>query len=74
MSVLADPHTDRPDIAVVRQPIADSRHTVVGYELLFGGDGRPVDAALGTKSTSALPAAPYGAGEGGGAPAVRASL
>ncbi len=29
MTVLADPPAGRPDVAVVRQPIADERHTVV---------------------------------------------
>lgn len=52
MSVLADPPADRPDVAVVRQPIADQRHAVVGYELLFEGDG-PASASE-AKATSAL--------------------
>jgi hypothetical protein len=30
MTVLADPPAGRPDVAVVRQPIADDRHTVIG--------------------------------------------
>jgi EAL and modified HD-GYP domain-containing signal transduction protein len=52
MTVLADPPAGRPDVAVVRQPIADGRHSVVGYELLFEGD-RPASASE-AKSTSAL--------------------
>ena len=54
MSVLADSQTGRPDVAVVRQPIADERHTVVGYELLFGGESQSLDSATDAKSTSAL--------------------
>ena len=45
MSVFADLTTGRPDVAVVRQPIADERHTVVGYELLFGGESQLLDSA-----------------------------
>ena len=37
MTALADSPAGRPDVAVVRQPIADERHAVVGYELLFEG-------------------------------------
>jgi c-di-GMP phosphodiesterase len=54
MSVLADPPAGRPDVAVVRQPIADERHTVVGYELLFGGGRVSADSATDAKATSAL--------------------
>jgi EAL and modified HD-GYP domain-containing signal transduction protein len=54
MSVLADSPTGRPDVAVVRQPIADERHSVVGYELLFGGDSQSLDSATDAKATSAL--------------------
>src|SRR5829696_10348477 len=54
MTVLADPPAGRPDVAVVRQPIADERHTVVGYELLFGGASQSMDSAADAKSTSAL--------------------
>jgi len=36
MTVLADSPAGRPDVAVVRKPISDERHGVVGYELLFG--------------------------------------
>ena len=52
MSVLADSPTGRPDVAVVRQPIADHRHNVVGYELLF--DGEFAGPATDAKATSAL--------------------
>ena len=54
MTVLADPPAGRPDVAVVRQPIADDRHTVIGYELLFGGERRSLDSATDAKATSAL--------------------
>jgi EAL and modified HD-GYP domain-containing signal transduction protein len=54
MTVLADPPAGRPDVAVVRQPIADDRHTVVGYELLFGGARVSEDSATDAKATSAL--------------------
>ena len=54
MTVLADPPAGRPDVAVVRQPIADERHAVVGYELLFGGARLSEDSATDAKSTSAL--------------------
>jgi EAL and modified HD-GYP domain-containing signal transduction protein len=54
MSVLADPPAGRPDVAVVRQPIADDRHTVVGYELLFGGGRVSQDSSTDAKATSAL--------------------
>ena len=54
MTVLADPPAGRPDVAVVRQPIADERHTVVGYELLFGGERASPDSATDAKATSAL--------------------
>jgi EAL and modified HD-GYP domain-containing signal transduction protein len=54
MSVLADPPAGRPEVAVVRQPIADERHSVVGYELLFGGGRVSADSATDAKATSAL--------------------
>src|SRR5918994_3193305 len=54
MTALADSSTARPDVAVVRQPIADERHTVIGYELLFGGERRSLDSATDAKATSAL--------------------
>ena len=42
-------------MAVVRQPIADARHVVVGYELLFGGNEVDLgDPARDAKATSAL--------------------
>lgn len=52
MTVLADPPAGRPDVAVVRQPIADHRHAVVGYELLF--DGESPSSGSDAKATSAL--------------------
>ena len=54
MSVLADPPAGRPDVAVVRQPIADDRDHIVGYELLFGGERVSLDSATEAKATSAL--------------------
>jgi len=45
----------RSEVAVVRQPIADARRSVVGYELLFGsGDGERLDPAYSAAATSAL--------------------
>jgi len=32
----------RSDVAVVRQPIADERHGVIGYELVCGGERQSV--------------------------------
>jgi c-di-GMP phosphodiesterase len=55
VTLTLDPGTGRPDVAVVRQPIADERHGVVGYELLFGdNEGRRLDPARDAKATSAL--------------------
>src|SRR5215208_3703974 len=54
MTVLADPPAGRPDVAVVRQPIADERHGVVGYELLFHREDTSQLSADDAKSTSAL--------------------
>src|SRR5215208_2499922 len=54
MTVLADSPAGRPDVAVVRQPIADERHSVVGYEVVFGGASGSLDSATDAKSTSAL--------------------
>src|SRR4051794_21321866 len=55
VTLTLDPSTGRPDVAVVRQPIADERHGVVGYELLFGdNEGRRLDPARDAKATSAL--------------------
>jgi c-di-GMP phosphodiesterase len=42
------------EVAVVRQPIADARRNILGYELLFGSDGRRLDPARDAKATSAL--------------------
>jgi c-di-GMP phosphodiesterase len=42
------------EVAVVRQPIADARRNVIGYELLFGSAGRRLDPARDAKATSAL--------------------
>jgi c-di-GMP phosphodiesterase len=42
------------EVAVVRQPIADERHGVIGYELVFGGERQSVDPATDAKTTSAL--------------------
>jgi EAL and modified HD-GYP domain-containing signal transduction protein len=41
-------------VAVVRHPIADARHVVVGYELRFGGTIDLGDPAMDAKATSAL--------------------
>ncbi len=43
-----------PEVAVVRHPIADARHAVVGYELRFGGSIDLGDPAMDAKATSAL--------------------
>jgi EAL and modified HD-GYP domain-containing signal transduction protein len=45
---------DRPEVAVVRHPIADARASVVGYELRFGGAVDLGDPARDAKVTSAL--------------------
>ena len=50
----ADAASGRQEIAVVRHPIADARHVVVGYELRFGGAVDLGDAAMDAKATSAL--------------------
>jgi EAL and modified HD-GYP domain-containing signal transduction protein len=44
----------RQEVAVVRHPIADARHVVVGYELRFGGAVDLGDPAMDAKATSAL--------------------
>jgi EAL and modified HD-GYP domain-containing signal transduction protein len=44
----------RQEVAVVRHPIADARHVVVGYELRFGGTIDLGDPAMDAKATSAL--------------------
>jgi c-di-GMP phosphodiesterase len=45
---------DRPEVAVVRHPIADARANVVGYELRFGGSVDLGDPSRDAKVTSAL--------------------
>jgi c-di-GMP phosphodiesterase len=54
VTVAADPSTSRSEVAVVRQPIADERHGVIGYELVFGGERQSLDPATDAKATSAL--------------------
>ncbi len=44
----------RPEVAVVRHPIADGRNNVVGYELRFGGAVDLGDPSRDAKATSAL--------------------
>jgi EAL and modified HD-GYP domain-containing signal transduction protein len=44
----------RQEVAVVRHPIADARHVVVGYELRFGGSIDLGDPAMDAQATSAL--------------------
>jgi len=53
-STLDTASTPGNEVAVVRQPIADARRNVIGYELLFGSAGRRLDPARDAKSTSAL--------------------
>jgi EAL and modified HD-GYP domain-containing signal transduction protein len=48
------PAEGRQEVAVVRHPIADARHVVVGYELRFGGTIDLGDPSLDAKATSAL--------------------
>jgi EAL and modified HD-GYP domain-containing signal transduction protein len=45
---------ERPEVAVVRHPIADGRNNVVGYELKFGGAVDLGDPSRDAKGTSAL--------------------
>jgi c-di-GMP phosphodiesterase len=45
---------ERPEVAVVRHPIADGRNNVVGYELRFGGAVDLGDPSRDAKATSAL--------------------
>jgi EAL and modified HD-GYP domain-containing signal transduction protein len=54
VSALAQPPSARPEVAVVRHPIADPRCSVIGYELRFGGAVDLGDAAQDAKITSAL--------------------
>jgi c-di-GMP-related signal transduction protein len=44
----------RPEVAVVRHPIADGRNNVVGFELRFGGAVDLGDPSRDAKATSAL--------------------
>ena len=53
VSSLAQPASDRPEVAVVRHPIADARNNVVGYELRFGGSIDLGDPAMDAMATSA---------------------
>src|SRR6201991_1753309 len=48
------PADSRQEVAVVRHPIADARHVVVGYELRFGGTIDLGDPSMDAKATSAL--------------------
>src|SRR5262245_15653683 len=48
------PPFGRQEVAVVRHPIADARHVVVGYELRFGGSVDLGDPSMDAKATSAL--------------------
>jgi EAL and modified HD-GYP domain-containing signal transduction protein len=50
----------RPEVAVVRQPIADERHGVVGYELLVGAARASGDPSSDARATSALIADAFG--------------
>src|SRR4051812_2055357 len=54
VSATAEPTADRPEVAVVRHPIADARSSVVGYELRFGGAVDLGDPSRDAKVTSAL--------------------
>src|SRR5919108_2123967 len=53
-SVPAPVESGRQEVAVVRHPIADARHVVVGYELRFGGAVDLGDPSRDAKATSAL--------------------
>jgi len=53
VSSLAQPAAERPEVAVVRHPIADARNNVVAYELRFGGSidlGAPPAPARSARS------------------------
>jgi EAL and modified HD-GYP domain-containing signal transduction protein len=54
VSATVQPVSDRPEVAVVRHPIADARSSVVGYELRFGGAVDLGDPSRDAKVTSAL--------------------
>lgn len=55
-SATVAPDTHQPEIAVVRQPILDTRRKVVGYELTFsdGTPHQPTAGAPDARATSAL--------------------
>jgi EAL and modified HD-GYP domain-containing signal transduction protein len=54
VTVIDESQASRSEVAVVRQPIADGRHSVVGYELLFSAESGAHDSATDAKATSAL--------------------
>jgi hypothetical protein len=63
VSTLAQPAAERPEVAVVRHPIADARNNVVGYELRFGGSvdlGDPAMDARGRPRCSSTRSATSG--------------
>jgi hypothetical protein len=47
-----NPTVERPEVAVVRHPIAHRRNNVVGYELRFGGTVDLGDPSRDAKATS----------------------
>src|SRR3954466_6247188 len=53
-TTVPEPAPSHKEVAVVRQPIADVRNTVVGYELKFGGAVDLGDPARDAQATSAL--------------------
>ena len=53
-ATLPEPVAGRPEVEVVRHPIADARNNVVGYELRFAGPVDLGDPARDAKATSAL--------------------
>jgi EAL and modified HD-GYP domain-containing signal transduction protein len=54
VSAILEQAPERPEVAVVRHPIADARCSVVGYELRFGGAVDLGDPSRDAKVTSAL--------------------
>src|SRR4051794_29188683 len=54
------PAPARPEVALVRQPIADARHGVVGYEVRFGAARDSGDPSSDARATSALIADAFG--------------
>jgi EAL and modified HD-GYP domain-containing signal transduction protein len=54
VSAIVQPPSARPEVAVVRHPIADARCSVIGYELRFGGAVDLGDPSQDAKITSAL--------------------